>query len=59
MVSVKATARGTVSAIPIVSGLGPLEEPTGMEVVFHCTEPEESKRFKLNGLFLPEGRAGI
>ena len=59
MVSVKATASGTVSAIPIVSGLGPRDEPTGIDVVFHVTEPVESIRFKLNGLLLPVGRAGI
>ena len=33
MVSVKATARGIVSDMPIVSGLGPREDPSGMEVV--------------------------
>lgn len=59
MVSVKATASGTVSAIPIVSGLGPREEPTGIDVVFHVTELEESNLFRVKGLFLPVGRAGI
>lgn len=35
IVSVKATARGMVSDMPIVSGLGPREEPIGMDVVMN------------------------
>lgn len=44
MVSVKATARGTVSDMPMVSGLGPREEPMGMEVVLNVTLPLLSDR---------------
>ena len=58
IVSVKATARGTTSAIPIVNGLGPRDDPTGIEVVFQVTELPESTRFNPNGLFLPDGLAG-
>lgn len=58
IVSVNATASGMVSAMPIVNGLGPLEDPTGIDVVFHVTELPESTRFSPNGLFLPEGLAG-
>lgn len=47
-----------MSAIPIVKGLGPLEDPTGIDVVFHVTVPGVSDRLRLNGLFLPEGRDG-
>ena len=35
MVSVNATASGIVSDMPMVSGLGPREEPIGMEVVLN------------------------
>lgn len=35
MVSVNATARGIVSDMPMVRGLGPREEPIGMEVVLN------------------------
>ena len=53
MVSVKATARGTLSAMPVVSGLGPREEPIGIDVVLNVTGA-----LLVNGLFLPDGLAG-
>lgn len=60
MVSVKAMASGMVSDIPMVSGLGPREDPTGMEVVLKVTLPELSDLdMKLAGLERPEtGRDG-
>ena len=48
-----ATARGTVSDMPVVSGLGPREEPIGIDVVLNVTGA-----LFVNGLFLPDGRAG-
>lgn len=39
MLSVKAVAKGMVSDIPIVRGLGPRDEPTGIEVVLNCMLP--------------------
>ena len=53
MVSVKATARGTLSVILVVRGLGPREEPIGIDVVLNVT----GALFR-NGLFLPDGLAG-
>ena len=53
MVSVKATASGTVSDMPVVRGLGPREEPIGIDVVLNVTGA-----LFMNGLFLPDGLAG-
>jgi hypothetical protein len=53
IVSVKATARGTVSDIPIVKGLGPRDAPTGIEVVLNVTLPQLSDRDIKAGLVLP------
>ena len=53
MVSVKATARGTLSVILVVRGLGPREDPIGIDVVLNVT----GALFR-NGLFLPDGLAG-
>lgn len=54
-------ARGMVSDIPMVRGLGPREDPTGMEVVLKVTLLELSERdMKEAGLERPEiGREGI
>ena len=54
-------ASGMVSDIPIVRGLGPREDPTGMEVVLKVTLLELSERdMKEAGLERPEiGREGI
>lgn len=47
----KAMARGIVSDMPMVSGLGPREDPTGIEVVLNVTGPLLSLRTKLAGPF--------
>ena len=40
MVSVKATARGMVSDMPMVRGEGPRDEPTGIEVVLNAADDD-------------------
>lgn len=61
MVSVNAMARGMVSDMPMVRGLGPREDPTGIEVVLKVTLLLLSDRdMKDAGLDRPEtGREGI
>lgn len=55
----KATASGIVSDIPMVNGLGPLDDPTGIDVVLNVTLLELSERdMNVAGLLLPDGRAG-
>ena len=59
IVSVKAIAKGTVSDIPIVKGLGPRDAPTGIDVVLNVTLPLLSDRDIKAGLVLPpDVRAG-
>lgn len=61
MVSVNAMARGMVSDMPMVRGLGPREDPMGIEVVLKVTLLLLSDRdMKDAGLDRPEtGREGI
>lgn len=56
----KAIAKGTVSDMPIVRGLGPREAPTGMEVVSKVTALLLSDLdMNVEGLFLPVALLGI
>ena len=48
-------ANGTVSDIPIVRGLGPREDPTGIDVVLNVTLLLLSERDIKAGLVLPPG----